>query len=223
MNAQSARLLAEKLTRELFRIAQAYGKEHPYRFEDLTHDFGVMLEHDGLHSLSLKFHRPNAQREVLVEYNYALHAGRPQFHIDDAQGLSIVPLAPPFEMGLIVNRDARGGAYEDRLRLNWSSAPHYARYGGFEHRDGNTTRRTGGRASKEIYMDHTLRQRGNIKFYLPDKQYGFIAGETGAQPGSDIFFHTKNVQGFEPCRGQRVSFLPMVTPRGVQAKDIRLA
>jgi len=223
MNAQSARLLAEKLTRELFRIAQAYGKEQHYRFEDLTHDFGIMLEYDSLYSLSLKFYRPNAQREVLVEYNYALHAGQPKFHIDDAQGLSIVPLAPPFEMGLIINRDARGGIYENRLHLNWSNAPSYARYSGFAHRDGNTTRRTGGRASKEIYMDHTLRQRGRIKFYLPGKLYGFITGETGAQPGSDIFFHAKNIQGFEPCRGQRVSFLPMATPKGVQAKDIRLA
>ena len=148
MKAQSARLLAEKLTRELFRIAQAYGKEHPYRFEDLTHDLGIMLEYDSLYSLSLKFHRPSAQREVLVEYNYALHAGQPKFHIDDAQGLRIVPLAPPFEMGLIINRDARAGMYENRLRLNWSNAPNYARYSGFEHRDGNTTRRTGGRASK---------------------------------------------------------------------------
>ncbi|MBN2001733.1 MAG: cold shock domain-containing protein [Anaerolineae bacterium] len=219
MNANSAQLLAEKLTRELYRIAQAYGKEHPYSFADLTHDLAVMLEHDALTSLSLKFYRATAQREVLVEYNYALHAGRPRFHTDDAQGLSLVPLAPPFEMGVTINRDPHGGQYETRLRLNWGDAPQYAHYGGFAHRDGNTTQRTGGRASKEIYMDHTLRRPGQIKFYLPGKQYGFITGEDGVE----VFFHAHNLGGFEPCRGQRVTYLPIATPRGVQAKDIRLA
>lgn len=228
MHAQSAHLLAEKLTRELFRIAQAYGKSYTFQFDDLKHDLGVMLEHDGLEALSLKFYRSTAerngpqsavpQRAVLIEYNYALHAGQPRFHIDDAQGLSIVPLAPPFEMGLSVNRDGRGGQYEGRLRLNWGAAPSYAKYGGFEHRDGNTAQRTGGRASKDIYMDHTLRRWGHIKFYLPGKEYGFILEESG----SDVFFHRKNARGFDPCRGQRVTYLPVATPRGLQAKDVRL-
>jgi len=220
MNADAAKLLAEKLTRELFRIAQAYGKSHTCSFDDLTHDFAVMLEHNALYAVSLKFYRTahGTQRETLVEYNYALHAGQPRFHLDDAQGMSIVPLSPPFEMGLVVNRDMQQGRYADRLRLNWGNAPTYARDNGFAHRDGNTAQRTGGRASKEIYMDYTLRRHGNIKFFLSAKSYGFIS----AQDGTDIFFHEKNLQGFEPCRGQRVSYLPLVTPRGVQAKDVRL-
>lgn len=219
MNANSAHLLAEKVTREVYRMAQAYGKEVPYPFADLTHDLTVMLEHDALTNLSLKFYRPTAQREVLVEYNYALHAGQPHFHTDDAQGLSLAPLAPPFEMGLTVNRDTQGGRYAARLRLNWGDAPQYAHYGGFAHADGNTTQRTGGRASKEIYMDHTLRRPGQIKFYLAARQYGFITGADGV----DVFFHAQNLGGFEPCRGQRVTYLPLATPRGVQAKDVRPA
>jgi cold shock CspA family protein len=224
MDRNGAKLLAEKLTRELFRIAQAYGKSHTCSFEDLTHDLAVMLERNALNSVSLKFYRAQhgggrrSGHEILVEYNYALHAGRPRFHLDDAQGMSFVPLRPPFEMGLVINRDTQGGAYAHRLRINWGDAPAYHRDDGFAHRDGNTTRRTGGRASKEIYMDHTLRRHGRIKFFLPAKNYGFIS----AQDGTDIFFHKKNLQGFEPCRGQRVSFLPLVTPRGVQAKDVRL-
>jgi cold shock CspA family protein len=219
MNHKAARLLAEKVTRELYRIAQAYGKEHPFGFDDLVHDLSVMLERNCLQSVSLKFHRANARRDVLAEYNYDLHAGQPRFHLDDAQGLGIVPLSPPFGMGLVVRRDQQAGAYEGLLRLRWSDAPDYARNGGFEHRDGNTTRRTGGRASKRIYMDETLRCRGQVKFYLPAKQYGFIVGPDG----TDIFFHFNNVQGFQPRQGQRVSYLPLATPRGVQAKDVRLA
>jgi cold shock CspA family protein len=219
MNRKAAQLLTEKLTRELYRIAQAYGKEHPYRFEDLTYDLGVMLERDSLDRVSLKFCRPNAGHDVLVEYNYALHAGRTRFHLDDAQGLGIVPLSPPFEMSLVINRNARGGAYEHLLRLQWGDAPQYTHRGGFEHQDGNTTRRTGGRASKRIYMDGNLRRQGWVKFFLQDRQYGFITGPDGV----DIFFHASNVRGFQPRKDQRVSYLLLATPRGMQAKDVRAA
>lgn len=219
MKQSSARLLAEKVVREVYRIAQAYGKEHPFRFEDLVHDLAVMLERNSLRTVSLKFHRPGASRKVLVEYGYALHAGTPRFYLDDAEGLGIVPLRPPFEMGLVVNRDPQGGAYERRLRLNWGDAPQYTRQGGFEHQDGNTTRRTGGRASKTVFMDDGLRRQGQVKFYLPAKRYGFLTGPDGV----DVFFHANNARGFQPQQGQRVSYLPLATPRGVQAKDLRLA
>jgi CspA family cold shock protein len=219
MEWNAAKLLAEKVVRELYRIAQAYGKEQPFRFEDLVNDLAVMLERGALYSIALKFHRPNASRDVLVEYTYALHAGTPRFYLDDAQGLGIVPLAPPFEMGLVVNRDRQAGAYDARLRLNWSDAPHYTRRGGYEHQDGNTTQRTGGRASKTVFMDGALRRQGQVKFYLPAKGYGFLTGADGV----DVFFHATNVQGFQPRPGQSVSFLPLVTPRGVQAKDVRPA
>ena len=219
MNASSARLLAEKVVREVYRIAQSYGQQHPFRFEDLVHDLSVMLERGCLFGVTLKFYRPTARRDVLVEYHYALHAGRPRFYLDDAQGLGIVPLSPPFEMGLIVNRDPQHGAYARHLRLNWGDAPHYTRNGGFEHQDGNTTRRTGGRASKTVFMDQSLRRRAQVKFYRADRGYGFLVGSDGA----DVFFHASNVAGFEPRPGQRVSYLPLVTPRGIQAKDVRLS
>lgn len=218
MKREAAQLLAQKLTRELYRIAQAYGKQHPFQFDDLTHDLAVMLEHDALNHLSLKFYRANGRRDVLVEYNYALHAGQPRFHLDDAQGLGIVPLSPPFEMSLVVNRDVQGGRYASRLRLNWGDAPAFNRNGGFAHQDGNTTRRTGGRASKQVFMDNALRREGQIKLFLPDRQYGFIVSTEGV----DVFFHRSNVNGFEPRAGQRVTYLPLVTPRGIQAKDVRL-
>ncbi len=217
MNPKSAKLLAEKVTRELYRIAQAYGKELPYQFEELTHDLGVMLENDSLTSVSLKLHRPNANRDVLAEYSYDFHAGAPRFCLDDTQGLGIVPLPPPLEIGLVVRRDGRDGLYEARLCLRWSDAPQYARDDGFDHQDGNTTHRTGGRASKHIYMANGLSREGTVKFFLPAKGYGFIAGPNGV----DIFFHANNVQGFQPYQGQRVTYLPLATPRGVQAKNVR--
>ena len=217
MNPKDAKLLSEKVTRELYRITQAYGQELPYRFEDLTHDLGVMLENDSLTSVSLKLHRPSASRDVLAEYNYDFHAGAPRFHLDDTEGLGIVPVSPPLEIGLVVRRDRREESYERRLRLGWGDAPPYARDEGFDHQDGNTTHRTGGRASKHIYMANGLNRAGTVKFFLPAKGYGFIAGPDGI----DVFFHVNNVRGFQPYQGQRVTYLPLATPRGVQAKNVR--
>ena len=217
MNTPASRTLSDKLVRELFRIAQAYGKEHPFRFEDLVNDFAVLLEVDCLQSVSLKFFRAGASRDVLVEYNYALHAGAPRFHLDDAQGIGIVPLTPPFDMMLVVNRDLQRLPAANRLRLNWSNAPDFAHGQGYAHQDGNTASRTGGQATKQVYMDNALRRQGRVKFYLPDRQYGFIAGADNV----DVFFHAKNALNFEPRPGQQVSYLPMVTPRGLQAKDVR--
>ncbi len=219
MQPNAARLLAEKVLREVFRIAQAYGKEHPFRFEDLLNDLAVMLEHDALQLVSLKFHRPDATRTVLAEYNYALHAGAPQFHLDHAQGIGIVPLSPPFDMVLVVQRDMLGGVYTGRLRLNWGGAPQYTRQAGFEHQDGNTAVRTGGRASKQVFMDDSLRRPGQVKFFAAARQYGFITGADGVE----VFFHATNASGFQPYTGQRVTFLPLVTPRGIQAQDVRPA
>lgn len=219
MEPHAAALLAEKVVREVFRIAQAYGKEHPFRFEDLLNDLAVMLEHDALQFVSLKFHRPDVARAVLAEYTYALHAGAPQFHLDHAQGIGIVPLSPPFDMALVVQRDTLGGAYVGRLRLNWGGAPQYARGDGFEHQDGNTSARTGGRASKQVFMDDSLRRPGQVKFFTAARRYGFITGADGV----DVFFHATNLGGFLPHTGQRVTFLPLVTPRGIQAQDVRPA
>lgn len=219
MQPNAARLLAEKVLREVFRIAQAYGKEHPFRFEDLLNDLAVMLEHDALQLVSLKFHRPDATRTVLAEYNYALHAGAPQFHLDHAQGIGIVPLSPPFDMVLVVQRDVLGGVYAGRLRLNWGGAPQYMRQAGFEHQDGNTAVRTGGRASKQVFIDDSLRRPGQVKFFAVARQYGFITGADGVE----VFFHATNLSGFQPHTGQRVTFLPLVTPRGIQAQDVRPA
>ncbi len=217
MQPNPAHLLAEKVLREVFRIAQAYGKEHPFRFEDLLNDLTVMLEHDALQLVSLKFHRPDATRTVLAEYNYALHAGAPQFHLDHAQGIGIVPLSPPFDMVLVVQRETLGGVYAGRLRLNWGGAPQYTRGGGFEHQDGNTAARTGGRASKQVFMDDSLRRPGQVKFFAVARQYGFIIGADGVE----VFFHAANLSGFQPYTGQPVTFLPLVTPRGIQAQDVR--
>jgi CspA family cold shock protein len=68
-------------------------------------------------------------------------------------------------------------------------------------------------------MDDGLRRRGQVKFYLPAKSYGFILGADGV----DVFFHASDAPGFQPRKGQRVTYLPMATPRGVQAKDLHPA
>lgn len=217
MNPQ-AQLLGEKVTRELFRIAQAHGLQHPFAFDDLSHDLAVMVGQHALQSVSLKFFRPG-QQTVLAEYTYAIHPDQRELRADHAQGLAIVPLTGAYEMRLVVNRDWQGGAYASQLRLNWGPAPDLRRHTGYAEQDGNTTSRTGGRASKVVFIDDSLRRGGRIKWFARPRQYGFIV----AADGAELFFHASNLAGFEPQPGQPVTFLPVVTPKGVQAKDIRPA
>ena len=46
MKEDAAKLMAEKIVREIFRLSQAYGQTLPVSFDDLLHDFTVMIWHD---------------------------------------------------------------------------------------------------------------------------------------------------------------------------------
>lgn len=48
MDERAATLMAEKIVRELFRLGQAYGQRQASSFDDLLHDFTVMIRHDDL-------------------------------------------------------------------------------------------------------------------------------------------------------------------------------
>ncbi|MBU2713670.1 cold shock domain-containing protein [Zooshikella sp. WH53] len=43
---------------------------------------------------------------------------------------------------------------------------------------------------------------GKVKFFNHTKGFGFIA----PNKGKDLFFHVSNIQGFQPCDGDKVKF-----------------
>ncbi len=61
---------------------------------------------------------------------------------------------------------------------------------------------------------------GTIK-RLTDKGFGFI--DTGGGPGTDMFFHSSNVDGVtydELSEGQRVSYTEGTGPKGPRAENV---
>lgn len=62
---------------------------------------------------------------------------------------------------------------------------------------------------------------GTVKWFNPDKGFGFIAPESG---GDDLFVHFSAIQmdGFKTLEeGQRVSFTVTEGQKGPQASDVR--
>ncbi len=68
MHTHAAKLMAEKIVRELFRLSQAYGQTLFCSFDDLLHDCSVMIGYDDLETVRLLF--ADAQHRTLLEYAY---------------------------------------------------------------------------------------------------------------------------------------------------------
>lgn len=62
-------------------------------------------------------------------------------------------------------------------------------------------------------------QTGVVKRYLNDKKYGFI----GRTEGPDLFYHLAATRGeVAPRTGDRVEFDVVDTPKGPQARAVRV-
>ncbi len=65
------------------------------------------------------------------------------------------------------------------------------------------------------------KQTGTVKWFNETKGFGFI---TPSQGGEDLFAHFKEIQGegFKTlAEGQKVEFLPVRGPKGMQATKIQ--
>ena len=64
MTTRAARLMAEKILREVFRVSQAYGHTPSVSFDDLLHDLTLMIQHNDLERVRLLF--SDRQRRTLL-------------------------------------------------------------------------------------------------------------------------------------------------------------
>lgn len=60
-------------------------------------------------------------------------------------------------------------------------------------------------------------QRGKVKWFSPDKGYGFIKPDNG---GEDVFVHHSEVNGDDPRDGDIVEFEVEDTPKGLSATNV---
>jgi CspA family cold shock protein len=62
-------------------------------------------------------------------------------------------------------------------------------------------------------------EKGTIKWFNPDRNYGFIERETG----TDVFIHGSEVEGAQlPKEGDRVSFKVEDGDRGLKATNVTI-
>jgi CspA family cold shock protein len=62
-------------------------------------------------------------------------------------------------------------------------------------------------------------EKGTIKWFNPDRNYGFIERETG----TDVFVHGSEVDGAQfPKEGDRVSFKVEEGDRGLKATNVTI-
>lgn len=61
-------------------------------------------------------------------------------------------------------------------------------------------------------------QRGKVKWFSPDKGYGFIEPDDGSK---DVFVHHSEVSGEDLRDGEEVEFEVEETPKGLSAINVQ--
>ena len=61
-------------------------------------------------------------------------------------------------------------------------------------------------------------KRGTVKFFRPERGFGFITEEDGA----DLFFHVRNCDGREPLLGERVQYILAEYRGRHEARDVKV-
>ncbi len=216
MKNKEAELMSEKVLKEIFRLAQAMGKDLG-SFEDYAHDLAVMLDYDDLERAALRV--TDTEGNLLVEYGYWFAVeGVRRDSPDHTGGLAVVQVPEDSRAGIIILRTGRAHQYRHLLRIPWDTIPTHTRNGGDEFENSHFKKKTGGRAVNTVYADNQLRKIGRVKFYNATRGYGFI--EAQGMP-ADIFFHTSEAPD-DLEKDDEVSFLMVATPKGLQARAVAL-
>ena len=193
----------------------------PQSKEDHQHDWGVMLAHDDLQSVRLELLA--ADKTVLFEFKieFARRKANGKF-IDSANGVELPVLDRATVSGhrLIIQQSGRESVYRHLLRIGWSPAETLVKRRGNTFASEHARKITGGRQTAKVHVSAEARQRLVVTQTGDD---GYAFGDVPAKGWKGVFLHLKFAPpGLQFRIGQQLTALLVQTPRGVQARAIRL-
>ncbi len=222
-HADRHELAASKTIHAFDFILKSFGLATPWkssdRQRDYVHDLAVMLRQGDLRRASLELLA--ADKTVLYRHRVVFQTTRCAQSVDAAGGIEL-PLIPSEQIAnfrILTGPSRRIDTYRHQLRCNWGRAARLADQSGEQFTSDHTRRTNGGWADGEVFVADQARRSGTI---INISRYGDYAFARDAALGVDVYLHREERdERFDFESGQRVTFLVIQTPRGLQGRNIR--
>lgn len=219
-------LQSSKVVENIHFILRSYGVDNwsPEYKSDLKHDIAVKLDYADIKRVSI---------ELLAADNTILYAHHEEFQqavaaavstnhpMDSARGLElpVIPRNMVQTYRLLTSGAAREREYRHLLRMNWSPAEKLQERAGAAFDGEHTSAMTGGRTKATVFVSNEARQAGTL-IRLGSKGFGFLRDDCLG----DVFVHPNFcAPGTALIPGHRYGYIVIQTPRGLQARDVKMA
>lgn len=191
------------------------------RQADYAHDLAVMLDHGDLSRASIEF----VARDRSVIYRHCVRFNQSSHDtggIDRARGveLPVLPRDQIADYRIIVAPASRRELYRAELRLKWGHAEGLTDRDGTRFESAHTARTNNDRLTGDVFVGNEARRTGRVINVSADGTYAF-AHDAGFP--TDVYLHRDSCRAtFQFRPGQKLSFIVIQTPRGLQGRDIEL-
>jgi len=216
---------AQKTIRTFDFILRSLGRATPWqsaeKMDGYIHDLTVMLEHGDLKTASLELLA--ADRSVVYRHRVHFGSADGQRSVDAAGGIEL-PLLPPDRIAdqrLLVSPVRQIAQYRRHLRLSWADADRLPERSGSRFASEHTRHVNWDRMTGQVFVSDEARRTATVINVSAAGDYAFARDPALSL---DVFLHKAQCeQPLEFRPGMKVSFIPIQVPRGLQARNIRLA
>jgi hypothetical protein len=224
-NGRNYELDARKAVATLDFILRSYGLQRWWRTdaerENYVHDLQVMMQNGDLSKADLEI--VAADRSVLYRHSIYFTDERNPRCVDSACGIELpmIDRSKIAEHRLLVSPFRRVDSYRSQLRLSWGPADKLRDKVGGSFESEHTNKSTGGRNKAQVFVADDARHIGIVLNVSPAADYAFAHDSS---LNVNVFLHRKFcLDGVLPGPGQKVSYVVIQTPRGLQGRNIRAA
>lgn len=185
-----------------------------------AHDLELMRHFDDMRGITLEL--TDSGNCVLFAFHIEFDQQAGGRLVDSGTGVELPMLDRGRVRGhrLIIQHEGGMERYRHLLAMKWADAPTLHRTRGTSYESEHARKITGGRQSGSFFVDNHER-RLVVVTQVGSLDYVF-AKSIGRPEVQNVFIHRKwAAPGVDLKAGVRLSALLVVTPRGVQARDVR--